>query len=138
MNTRLSPILWILIVALATHGAIPGVVVCLEATGQVKFEAIQDKCCYGEAKPSNPAAFFVLPTWRGPEPDGSCGPCTDTLISPVQVTKPTKNRGASVSALPSATLVLDSAAIKTEARLAGQAVNTDAALILIKTTTLLI
>ena len=138
MSTRLFPIFWILIIALATHGAIPGVVVCLEATGQVKFEAIQDKCCYGEAKPSNQAAFFVLPTWRGSEPDGSCGPCTDTLISPVQVTKPTKNRGASVSALPSTTLILEPAAIRTEVLSEGQIVSTDAALILIKTTTLLI
>ena len=138
MKARLSPVLWILIIALASQGALPGVVVCFEATGQVEFETIEDKCCYGDTKPSGQTAFFVLTTSPGSEPAGSCGPCTDTAISPIPVTKPARNGNVNSNALPSTTLAFDPAAIETEICSASPSVATDAALIPIKTTTLLI
>jgi len=138
MKARLSPVLWILIIALASQGALPGVVVCFEETGQVEFETIEDKCCYGDTKPSGQTAVIVLTTSPGSEPGGSCGPCTDTAISPIPVTKPKRNGDVSVSAPPSTTLAFDRAAIETEIYSASEFVAPDAALIPIKTTTLLI
>ena len=138
MKARLSPVLWILIIALASQGALPGVVVCFEATGQVEFETIMDKCCYGDTKPSGQTAVFVLTTSSGSEPGGSCGPCTDTIISPIPVTKPARNGGVNNNAPPSTALAFDPAAIQTEIDSASEFVAADAALIPIKTTTLLI
>jgi hypothetical protein len=138
MKARLSPVHWILIIALASQGALPGVVVCFEETGQVEFETIKEKCCYGDTKPSGQTAVLVLTTSTGSEPAGSCGPCTDTLISPIPVTKPARNGGANSNALPSTALAFDPAAIETETYSASDFVAADTALIPIKTTTLLI
>ena len=129
---------WILIIALASQGALPGVVVCFEATGQVGFETVEDKCCYGDTNPSGQTAALASTTSPGSAPAGSCGPCTDTPISPISVTKPAKHRDVSVDALGSITLVFDTAAIDAEILAARELVATDAGFIPIKTTTLLI
>jgi len=138
MKSRHSPIHWILILALVSHGALPGVVVCIEPAGQVKVENIADDCCYGGTNTSDRTADTLLKTSPGSVPAGSCGPCSDTPISPNPVTKPSRNGDVSVSALPSTTLALDPSAIGMESYAANLSDTTDAALVLIKTTTLLI
>jgi hypothetical protein len=83
-----SPIHWILILALVSHGALPGIVVCIEPAGQVKVETISDNCCYGDTITSDKIEDTLLKTSHGSAPAGSCGPCSDTPISPNPVTKP--------------------------------------------------
>ncbi|UCG51638.1 MAG: hypothetical protein JSW58_15870 [Candidatus Latescibacterota bacterium] len=138
MKTRFSPILWILIIALAGQGALPGLVVCFEAAGQVRVEIVADKCCYGDTKSSGKTSGFLLETSPKSKQDNSCGPCLDTPISPVPVTKPSRNGDIIVHAFPNTTLVFDPATIETGSYSAAELVTTDAALIPIKTTILLI
>jgi hypothetical protein len=138
MKTRFSPVLWILIVAFASHGAVPGVVVCVEPTGQVQVEAITVNCCSGNTNLSGQTADPAFTTSAELAPGDSCGPCTDSPISPIPVIKPAANGDSNVDALASTTLAFDPAATRTEAHSANPTVAKDAALIPIKTTTLLI
>jgi hypothetical protein len=138
MKTRLSPILWILVVAFTSQGALPGVVMCFEEDGNVEFEAMADNCCYGDAKPAGQTAVFLRTTSPRSEPASSCGPCTDSPISPGPVTKPGKNGDVSGAALVSTTLAFDLTTTKTEIFSVTSYVAKDAALIPIKTTALLI
>jgi len=138
MKTRSSLIFWILIVVFAAHGALPGVVVCSEAAGQVAVENIENACCYGDSSPVNQATDFVFTSLPGSGPGGSCGPCTDAPLSLIPVTKTARNGDGCIDALPVATLAFDSAAIVTKTCSGSEFVATNAALISIKTTTLLI
>ncbi len=138
MKTKFSPVSWILIVAFASHGAVPGVVMCLESTGQVQVEAITVNCCNGDTNLSGQTVVPALTTSPETDTGDSCGPCTDSPISPIPVIKPAGKSNASVNALANTTLALDPAATRTEDHSASPAVAKHAALILIKTTTLLI
>jgi hypothetical protein len=138
MRTRLSKLVWILIVALVSHGALPGVVVCVEATGQVVIETIGDNCCSGDTDPSPQPASTELTASLGSETADSCGPCTDSAISRDPVTKPARNGDIVIGALPGTPLVYDAAAIATEIDSGSEFIATDASLIPVKTTTLLI
>jgi len=129
---------WILILALASQGALPGVVMCVEPAGEVKVESIADNCCYGDTDTPDRTAVSLLSALPGSDSGGPCGPCTDTPISINPVTKPARNGKASVSALSGTTLAFSPAAIRTGSRPVSQFVTADAALIPIKTTTLLI
>jgi hypothetical protein len=138
MKIRFSPIAWLLIVAFASHGAVPGLVVCVEPTGQVQVEAITVDCCYGDTKSSGQTAVAALTTSPESDPGDSCGPCTDSPISPIPVIKPAGKCDASVKVLTIASLALVPTAPRTADHSASTEVAKDAALIPIKTTTLLI
>ncbi len=135
MRAGLSPISLILILAVASQGALPGVVVCVEPTGQVQVETIGDQCCRGEAVPLVEAAALVVTSDRQSEPADPCGPCTDSPISPIPVVKPAGKRDAGVASPPGAVFEIGSAATR---MVAHPSVTTDAALIPVKTTILLI
>ncbi len=135
MRAGLSTISWILILAVASQGALPGVVVCIEPTGQVQVETISDQCCRGEAISFVETAVLVVTSDRQSDPADPCGPCTDSPISPVPVVKPAGKRDAGVAALPGAIFAIGSAATGMTAH---PSVTTDAAFIPVKTTILLI
>jgi hypothetical protein len=137
MKTKMSPILWVLIAAFTSQGALPGVVICVEPAGKVEFEALADKCCFGTTKPAGRSTAFLL-TVVGSEAGGYCGPCTDSPISPAPVTKPKQSGDVGVYALVFATRLFDSTTIETNSPSVTDCVARDASLIPIKTTTLLI
>lgn len=138
MKTRLSVLLWILIVAVASQGAVPGLVVCVEPAGHVQVEAITVKCCNGETASSRENFALALTSSQDSERGDSCGPCTDAPLSPVPITRLAGNEDVETILLTSTALAFDPAAIETEIYSASGFVAAEAALIPIKTTTLLI
>ncbi|MFQ5511622.1 MAG: hypothetical protein ACE5EO_07210 [Candidatus Krumholzibacteriia bacterium] len=132
----MSPILWILIIAFTSQGTLPGVVMCVEPAGKVEYEALADKCCFGTTKPATESTVVLGTASPASERGNSCGPCTDSLISPAPVTRPAKNGDVSVAALGSARLPFNPISIETEILSVTRYVAKDAALIPIKTTIL--
>jgi hypothetical protein len=127
-----------MIITFASQGAIPGVMMCVEPAGNVEFEALADNCCFRDTKPADRSAVFLRTTSLASESASSCGPCTDSPISPAPVTKPAENGDVCVGLLVSSSFSLDPASIETEIFSVSSYVANDAALIPIKTTALLI
>ena len=90
MRTRVHTAYWILVFALVSQGAVPGLVVCIEPSGQVGYETVDDECCSGDNQPSR-AAPVVLVASAKSETTDSCGPCTDTPVRSLLVTRPDGN-----------------------------------------------
>ena len=133
MRSTLSPLFWILIVALAAHGLAPGLVVCLEPSGEVNYEAFRGDCCEGEA-PGEDALSAGLCESNAAE---SCGPCTDTTISPTQVWRPVQDSVAPAT-FECTGSSHDPAAVKSRVATVSSPAAARAALIPVKTTALLI
>ena len=111
---------------------------CVEPAGNVELEALTDKCCFGTTKPTGGSAVSLRTASPASERASSCGPCTDSPISPAPITKPAKNGDVNVAALVSTALSFDPTATQTEISSFTSHVAKDAALIPIKTTALLI
>ena len=135
MRAGLSTISWILILAVASQGALPGVVVCIEPTGQVQVETISDRCCRGEAISFVEAAAPAVTSDRPSETADPCGPCTDSPISLIPVVKPSKRVDTADGAPSSFILEFTPPAASMAAH---PSVTTDAAFIPVNTTILLI
>jgi hypothetical protein len=137
MRPGFSTVRWLLIIALAAQGVVPGAVVCFESTGQVEFETAGDICCAGDTHPFGNAGFSASTASRAPGSPDSCGPCTDSFISPIAVTKPAGNGDVSIN-LPRAHVAFDPPAIAARVHATARFVATDATLTSLKTKILLV
>lgn len=135
MRVGLSPISWILILAVASQGALPGVVVCIEPTGQVQVETISDECCNEDASPLAEAAALAVASDGRSIPADPCGPCTDSPISLIPVVRPSDHAATVDGTLSSFKLGFNPPVTSMAVH---ASVTTDAALIPVKTTILLI
>lgn len=61
----------IVVVALSSQGAVPGLVYCFDSTGHFEIENVAEDCCATDAGESSTSAGAT----------SGCGPCTDTPIS---------------------------------------------------------
>ena len=134
MRAVLSVVRWILILAVVSQGAVPGVVVCYEPSGRIEFETVEDACCATGLEAAESGGPVAL---RSTLPDDTCGPCTDAPVTPAPVTKPAR-AGDIPLAAHSTRVILDTPSAIALRPSAGRFVATTAALIALRTTTLLI
>lgn len=113
-------------------------VLCVEPAGEVQVEAATVTCCAAQTSPSHEPATLAPAVSPEPEHSDSCGPCTDTPLPPAPTTRPPENEHVGDITCPCMSLTFDHAAPETAIVFTNRFVVADAALIPVKTTTLLI
>jgi hypothetical protein len=138
MRVGFSPIFWIVIVAVAVNGAVPGLVVCVESAGQVQIEPATIDCCADESTQARRDAGELFIASLATESGDSCGPCTDVPLEAAPVIRPASDEHACATVPAASVLTFDPATIRAGDYTARQVASTDLSFIPIKTTTLLI
>ena len=87
---------FVTIIVLVGQGILPGMILCHGEEGHVAVETTFEGCCSAFAQAS-PYAFRSLRLYElEPATHGSCGPCSDTLISTSLFAKPTHQQLSSL------------------------------------------